>query len=478
MSRTDNILDRSLSTYPSNNEILNVPRRRGTKRPASQPWDRQFSDLDSDQIEQKRINIGEELRVARRTFKRQVSMDYEYWNNYANIARLQQEQSRLESQRELEMRFQEGEGASDWYEDPEAEKLKREHDTWGQLSSIMQKHRLRLQNRFEKSRESFLRLFATSTMGLNLGGKGTTTGNGRRDSKVQSRFVKDMVQLYCPNQKYTNFKWEPVMGCWLSDKQCNAAHLFPVKQSFWMDEIFGKGASNELFSPRNGIFLEEAIKKALDQGKVAIVPDIDLDPKDPELPLLDQQERVKRAKQWENAPVKEYKFVILKKNDKKIKTDTYLAGLGCDVSTIAELDGRKLVFLTDFRPRSRYIWWTWMNAILQNAWNQSSSDENMAHIEVQKSTRYWGTRRKYVKRNHLLGFVEELGQDVESILEFGEGDEDDEYAPGVMEALLQESLASSKDSDDEDDDEDDDDDDDGEKDQGEGYDEEKGTEAE
>ena len=44
-------------------------------------------------------------------------------------------------------------------------------------------------------------------------------------------------------------------------------------------------------------------------------------------------------------------------------------------------------------------------------------DKSMIQKEVQKGTRYWGTRGRYVKKNQLLGFVEELGQDVESIAE-------------------------------------------------------------
>lgn len=39
----------------------------------------------------------------------------------------------------------------------------------------------------------------------------------------------------------------------------------------------------------------------------------------------------------------------------------------------------------------------------------------MIQKEVLKGTRFWGTHGKYVKRNMLLGFVNEIGHDVKSI---------------------------------------------------------------
>ncbi|RGP69009.1 hypothetical protein FSPOR_4986 [Fusarium sporotrichioides] len=67
-----------------------------------------------------------------------------------------------------------------------------------------------------------------------------------------------------------------------------------------------------------------------------------------------------------------------------------------------------------------------------NAWAQSSKDDNLQHQEVRKCTRYWGSRGSYVKQNQLLGFIEEVGQDVESILEF---DKDDVTSEPELEAI-------------------------------------------
>jgi hypothetical protein len=50
--------------------------------------------------------------------------------------------------------------------------------------------------------------------------------------------------------------------------------------------MFGKGASTELYSPANISFPYKAINKALEDGIVAIVPDIDLEPRDQDLLTL------------------------------------------------------------------------------------------------------------------------------------------------------------------------------------------------
>ena len=89
------------------------------------------------------------------------------------------------------------------------------------------------------------------------------------------------------------------------------------------------------------------------------------------------------------------------------------------IETLLDLHGRKLIFLTKFRPRARYIWWTFLNAILRASWDMKDDEHNLQHRETLKATRYWGTRGRYVKENQLLDFVEEIGHDVKSILDQG-----------------------------------------------------------
>lgn len=70
-----------------------------------------------------------------------------------------------------------------------------------------------------------------------------------------------------------------------------------------------------------------------------------------------------------------------------------------------------------------------MSAILSTSWKyqENASDfvppeYNIQIREVRKGVRYWGTYKRYVKRNQLLGFIEELGHDVDSIVYNNGGD--------------------------------------------------------
>jgi hypothetical protein len=42
--------------------------------------------------------------------------------------------------------------------------------------------------------------------------------------------------------------------------------------------------------------------------------------------------------------------------------------------SLLDLHGRQLNFRTDFRPRDRYVWWTFMKAILVNGWRQKQTE--------------------------------------------------------------------------------------------------------
>ncbi|KAI1453768.1 hypothetical protein F4805DRAFT_358629 [Annulohypoxylon moriforme] len=95
-----------------------------------------------------------------------------------------------------------------------------------------------------------------------------------------------------------------------------------------------------------------------------------------------------------------------------------------NIKSIEDLDGRRLQFRTHFRPRARYMWRAYLNSIVNLSFRHKSTRGIGVGREVELGNRYWGTRRRYVKRNQLLGFVEHLGHAIEcisgsSILEHG-----------------------------------------------------------
>ncbi|KAI7759891.1 hypothetical protein LZL87_010313 [Fusarium oxysporum] len=414
-----------------------IPERTSSKRRVSQAWDNEFCELTPDELNGKIQSVGKRLRNSRKALKRQISMDEEYWDNYLEISRLQATSAQVLSQ----MRKDKPDETPDeeWYTLEKAQELKRQHDSWTQWVSIMTRHKSKIQARLASGRESFVKLFATSPSGFNLPG-----GMGERDNSLQGEMAELMYDVYCPDRPAPSYRWDPVIGEYFDSKAARAAHLFPWRQSAYMNDIFSKGSYDELFRPENGLFLHWRVEDALDKGRIAIVPDVDLDPADPLLPMNDQQEIQDRVKAWENEKVKNYKVIVLNRNDPEV-TKIVATKKDLGIQAIGELHGRKLKFQTDFRPRARYIWWTFLNAVLQNAWRDSSRDDNIQHIEVRKATRYWGTRRNYVKRNQLLGFVEEIGHDVESILTVGSeaGAEDGDPAIEATQALVAEAIANS-----------------------------------
>lgn len=180
-----------------------------------------------------------------------------------------------------------------------------------------------------------------------------------------------------------------------------------------MDQIFGKGSIDDIFSPRNGLLLHKHIESALDKGYFAIVPDVDIDPQDPSMPEMDQAARRDRLKEWERMSPKEFKAMVLDSKPQAMREKVF--PLSYPVQTLAELHGRKLTFLNEFRPKSRYVWWTYLHGLTQVSWRAKAGGETLIQKEVAKGMRYWDTRGPYIKRNQLLGFVEQIGHDVESI---------------------------------------------------------------
>ncbi len=116
----------------------------------------------------------------------------------------------------------------------------------------------------------FFSLFSTSTQGLKL-----PSGMGARETTDQSNVVQAMKQ-----DAPRNDICDPIGGVWQpGDDTMHATHLYSWRQVETMEAIFGPGAEADIFSPSNGFFLNAHIEKALEQGAIANVPDVDLDPR-------------------------------------------------------------------------------------------------------------------------------------------------------------------------------------------------------
>jgi hypothetical protein len=176
-----------------------------------------------------------------------------------------------------------------------------------------------------------------------------------------------------------------------------------------MDAIFGETDEPELFSPLNGLVISSHIETKFESGLFAIVPDV------PDEPTPDD------LQQWHNSRPREYKLKIINK-DAKI-----LAQMIPYVDkTWKELDGKKLEFRSDFRPRARYLYFHYCLQVLRHAFTERFQGETLRQSELTKPA--WASPGKYIKRHMLLAFVEEIGHKYDHLLQ-GSADQGDSNDP-------------------------------------------------
>ncbi|KAF4885174.1 hypothetical protein CGCF415_v004019 [Colletotrichum fructicola] len=222
------------------------------------------------------------------------------------------------------------------------------------------------------------------------------------DNKDQLAFGDHMLMKYCPDRRYKNCCWDPVLADWNRSEIIHTVHLFPHRFRDSMDIIFGP---------------------ALDDGVLAIVPDIDLEPADLDFPLKDTEERKQRLRDWEKSEVKEYKIIVIDPSHPTLTEEKTLS-FSQGIHTLLKLHGRKLRFLTDFRPRARYIWWVFLVSVTVAGWRTKTQNPDVANAiakEIRAGIRCWGTPGTYITRNVLESFIISIGHDARS---FVKGDED------------------------------------------------------
>ena len=155
-------------------------------------------------------------------------------------------------------------------------------------------------------------------------------------------------------------------------------------------------------------------EKRIENGWMVLVPDV---PADATTAQLDT---------WSKAKVKEYKLRVLCPETANMKKylDITEARVGND------LDGQRVQFESDHRPRARYLYWQFAIAFLRKALQSDHKKNNPVAAELGK--RYWGTGGPWIRRKYLLAFAEYLGHEVgwENLLEAAaELEENDDNRP-------------------------------------------------
>jgi hypothetical protein len=86
---------------------------------------------------------------------------------------------------------------------------------------------------------------------------------------------------------------------------------------------------------------------------------------------------------------------------KNINTDT--------LKTWNELDGQRVQFLSNHRPRARYLYFHYCVSILRRSWNQTKQWEL---LKKELGKKIWATSGRYLSKTQLLAFAGELGHEV------------------------------------------------------------------
>ena len=120
-----------------------------------------------------------------------------------------------------------------------------------------------------------------------------------------------------------------------------------------MDQLFGRDDNDreELFEPENGLMMLADAEKRIENGWMVLVPDV---PADATTAQLDT---------WSKVKVKEYKLRVLCPENANMKQ--YIDHISGRVWN--DLDGQRVQFRSDHRPRARYLYWQFAVALLRKA---------------------------------------------------------------------------------------------------------------
>lgn len=368
------------------NKEFKIPVRTSSKRPLS--------------LEDDRDDLNDYLKRERKKLKPKASFDAKFWTQAAKIEQISVRRSEVRKKISLQDFINNGGNEVDWQHTREARELFQQIRAEQTSAKIYERQAEKLdekkRDKGRSLRSSFMKLFPTSTTGLDI----QKAGAGKRDSSKQSNFRSAMIQAY--ESWYTGpepFLWCPILGDWMRSSQMVAAHLFGYMHGQQtMDAIFGKTKTPELFSPRNGLMISDVIEEVFDSGFLVIVPQL------PDKPTKGQ------LAGWLVKSPREYKVRIIDSSSREID---HRIRPSCDMRW-RDLDNKPLIFRGNFRPAARYLYFHYCLQILRRAWKQPKESKDTLRDEIGKS--YWGTPGRYLPKNMLLAFVEQVGHDY-SILE-------------------------------------------------------------
>ncbi|XXH05758.1 hypothetical protein Hte_012194 [Hypoxylon texense] len=388
--------------------------------------ERKFTKRRRASLEISRILLAHDLEVAKNKIKPTHSLDATYWTSAANATHITYQL------RDVEMHiaihdWNEKDAATDWWKTTKARR-------WVAILSSLQYERDSYRKQAEQVKKvgttarAMTAMFTTSQVGLGI----TEAGGGKRSRSEQSKFKNDLIEAY--DAAFTNPR-KPTSIQFLHDvatgkKQrkdiIRAAHIVPHSLGRDMQAaLFGESVEGELDTPYNGILVDRYVEKAMDDGAIAIVPDLCDNPP------------TKEVAEWKSREPKEYKWQVIDGDAESL--DQALLELDDpegEVFTVRELHGRRLSFRNDKRPRARYLYFLFIVAQLRLAWRHAYHPDPSEVLGKRLGKGFWATKGHYLKRSFLRAVAEEIGHDDNAAVntppapdDGGDSDDDNDLDP-------------------------------------------------
>ncbi|KAJ9318384.1 hypothetical protein DTO271D3_1046 [Paecilomyces variotii] len=349
-------------------------------------------------LEKEKEKLDKDAKLARKKLKAKGSFDGDFWTSAADVEEMYLRKTRVASEISLS-KFKGPDSA--WAKSEEARSLFEQirAQEYRVRSFSAQSKALSLDDPKRTLRGSFMKFFTTSTLGLGIQ---EGSGAGKRDSTIQSSFRSRLLEKYESLDDTGEYAWCPILHKFIAKENTTAAHLFSYKHGqVSMDAIFGKQSSPELFSEKNGLIISTVIEKVLDTGVLVIVPDL------PDKPTQ------KVLTRWLNQDIRDFKIRIIDREWSKLDHGIEEKDSGIKWR---DLDNRKLKFIGKFRPAARYLYFHYCLQVLRRAWRAGPGQHAAFTLKDELGKPIWATPGRYIPRNMLLAFVEELGHEHSDLL--------------------------------------------------------------
>jgi hypothetical protein len=163
----------------------------------------------------------------------------------------------------------------------------------------------------------------------------------KRQSAMQSLLRTDTIKAYGAEPSRENHKHEGFLRCALTGQYCGptrikAAHIVPCSLGEELAcYIFGPGQGLRMNRPDNCLMMHMDVEKAFDQGNITLFP-------------IDATAR----------PVLRWKIILINQDARNQPLDLKT------VETVGDLNGKEVIFLTDQRPASRFLYYHFIMSLL------------------------------------------------------------------------------------------------------------------